>query len=127
LIVRTTLWVLRICVLLALILGIVLWTGHGDSLVLVHMGLGILVVLSLWVLAAITATARGGNWGLAGGAFVLGLLIVALGLRQQSLLVGPAHWIIQVVHLLLGLSAAGMGEAIAGRYKRFNAVKTVAA
>lgn len=127
-IIRATLWVLRVCVLLTLILGIVFWAGNVDAVVPIHMLLGILVVLSLWVLAVATATAKGGNWGLAAGAFVLGIIIVALGLRQTSILPAPSlHWIIQVIHLLLGLSAAGLGEAMAGRYKRLNAARTAAA
>lgn len=126
--VRITLWVLRVCVLLTLILGIVFWAGDIAAIVPIHMLLGILVVLSLWVLAVETGMAKGGNWGLSGGAIVLGIIIVAFGLRQASILPNsPLHWIIQVIHLLLGLSAAGMGEAMAGRYKRTNATRTATA
>jgi hypothetical protein len=74
----------------------------------------------LWVLAITAALGKGGNWGLAIGAIVLGLVIASLGMVQKNLLVGSTHWIIQVIHLLLGLSAAALGEMIAGRYKRFN-------
>ncbi len=128
-VVRVTLWVLRVCAVLALILGIVFWTGNTpSSLVSIHMLLGILVVLSLWVIAVATATAKGGNWGLSGGALVLGLVIVALGLTQTGILKAASlHWIIQVIHLLLGLSAIGLGEAMAGRYKRSNATRTATA
>lgn len=118
-VVRITVMVLRVCVLLALILGILFWTGTADNLVPVHTTLGILVVLSLWILGAAIAPTKGGI-GLAIGAFVLGALVLALGLSQQNLLPEPnsGHWIIQVLHLLLGLSAAGLGEMISGRYKR---------
>lgn len=121
-VIRISLWVLRVCVVLALILGITVWTGTADALKGIHMLVGILTVLALWTLAVSTATAKGGNWGLAGGALVLGLIIVALGLTQESILVGGLHWIIQVIHLLLGLSAIGLGEAMAGRYKRMNRI-----
>ncbi len=128
LVVRITLWVLRVCVLCGLILGIILWTGNGDSIVGIHMLLGILTVLSLWVIAVLTAMAKGGNWGLSGGAIVLGLVVTAFGLTQKTILPEPnsLHWIIQIVHLLLGLSVIGIAEAMAGRYKRMNAAKAVA-
>jgi len=119
LIVRIVSWTLRISALLALILGILFWTGNADNLMLIHIILGILVVLSLWILGGAIATTKGGI-GLAIGAFVLGLVVVVFGLNQGALLAGPAHWVIQVLHLLFGLSAIGLGEMIAGRYRRLS-------
>ncbi len=131
--VRISSTVLRICASIALILGIVFWTSEaGKILVPIHALLGILVVISLWILGFAIATApRGKNIGLAIGAFVLGLLVVFVGLTQGSgeepntllYLNASTHWIIQVVHLLLGLLAIGLGEAITGRYKRNNKVE----
>ena len=115
-IVRTAQWVLRICVGLALILGILFWTSNAaDSLILVHMGLGILVVLSLWTLGFAQALTKEGNWGLAIGAVVLSLILAASGGTQDEILTGSWHWVIQVIHLLLGLSALGLGERMGGR------------
>ena len=122
--VRIMIMVLRLSVLLTLILGVILWTGNAASLKLVHIGLGILVVLSLWILGFAQAIAKGGNWGLAAGAFILGLILPIFGLGQVGLLPGSAHWVIQVIHLLLGLAAIGLGEIIAGRYKRLNQTAT---
>ncbi|HZT99670.1 MAG TPA: hypothetical protein VFA10_08435 [Ktedonobacteraceae bacterium] len=122
--VRIMIWVLRVSVLLTLILGIAIWTGNADSLRPVHIVLGILVVLSLWILGFAQATVRGGNWGLAAGAFILGLILPIFGLGQEGLLPGSAHWLIQVIHLLLGLAAIGLGEMIAGRYKRLTQAAT---
>jgi hypothetical protein len=119
-VVRITVNVLRASALLALIFGVLNWISLlPDSLIGIHMVLGILVVLSLWVLGGTIAMTRGGI-GLAIGAIVLGLITLALGLTQKQLLPDPnaAHWVIQVVHLLIGLSAIGMGEAISGRYRR---------
>src|SRR5258708_4364309 len=112
--------VLRVTALMTLIVGIVFWVTDNDSLVNYHMPLGIIVVLSLWVLAITAALGKGGNWGLAIGAIVLGLVVASLGMVQKNLLVGSTHWIIQVIHLLLGLSAIALGEMIARRYKRLN-------
>lgn len=117
--VRIAQWVLRICVGLALILGILFWTGiAADSLIPVHMGLGILVVLSLWTVSLAQALTKGGSWGLAIGAVVLGIIVAASGGIQDEILTGLSHWIIQVIHLLLGLSAVGLGERIGRRYSR---------
>lgn len=121
-IVRIGIMALRICVLLALILGILLWANLiSGGIVMIHMLLGLLAMLSLWLLAFGIATAsQGRNIGLAIGAFVIGLLLPIVGLGQLSWLPGSAHIVIQIIHLLIGLSAIGIGEAIAGRYKRAN-------
>lgn len=121
--VRITMMVMRLCVLITLIIGILLWIKViGIPLVLLHMILGLLIALSLVILGSFIVTVKGRNIGLAIGAFVLAICMVALGLHQQSILLGsPLHWIIQVVHLLLGLLALGMAEMIAGRYKRLRA------
>ncbi len=118
--VRITLMVLRLCVVVALVLGVLLWTGNFDSIKPVHILVGILIVLSLWLLGLFQFMG-GGSPNLAAAAFVLGAAVAALGVTQESLLPGSAHWVIQVIHLLLGVSAAGLGEACAGRYKRAKA------
>jgi hypothetical protein len=117
--VRITIMVLRVVVLLALVLGLLLWFGVQGALIPVHMLLGILVVLALWVLGGFAFTIKGGV-GIGIGAIVWGLIVLLFGLNQRTILVGNLHWLIQVIHLLLGLGAAGLGEAIAGRYKRLN-------
>jgi len=119
LIVRIAQWLLRICVGLALILGILFWTGNtADSLVPAHMVLGILVVLSLWTLGFAQALTKGGSSCLAIGAVVVGLILAASGGTQDEILTGSWHWVIQVIHLLLGLGALGLGERIGRRNTR---------
>lgn len=124
--VRITVMVLRISAVLALILGLLFW-GHvvGGVLIPIHMLLGIIVAISLIILGIVFGTAKGGSWGLGGGAIVLAILVVLLGMTQQTLLVGSTHWLIQVLHLLLGLAAIGLGEAIGGRYRRLAIAKTM--
>ena len=123
-VVRISVTVLRLSALLALILGILFWTSNAGSWTFVHMGLGLLVTLSLWVLGASQAFTERGNWGLAAGAFVLGAILPIFGMMQEALLPGAMHWIIQVIHLLLGLSALGLGEEIARRYKLLSGLAT---
>ena len=118
-------WVLRIAVLAAIILGILFWTGNAENLIPVHMLIGIIAVLSLWVIGLAQGFIKGGSFGLALATFIVGLALAIVGLYQQQWLLGSSHWIIQVIHLLLGLSAIGLGEMINGRTRRL--VKNTAA
>ena len=118
-------WVLLIAVLAAIILGILFWTGNAENLIPVHMLIGIIAVLSLWVIGLAQGFIKGGSFGLALATFVVGLALAIVGLYQQQWLLGSSHWIIQVIHLLLGLSAIGLGEMINGRTRRI--VKNTAA
>jgi hypothetical protein len=118
-------WVLRIAVLAAIILGILFWIGNAENLIPVHMLIGIIAVLSLWVIGLAQGFIKGGSFGLALATFIVGLALAIVGLYQQQWLLGSSHWIIQVIHLLLGLSAIGLGEMINGRTRRL--VKSTAA
>jgi len=116
---RIAIMVLRITVLFNLVTGIIFWTGNADPLQIVHIISGILAVISLWTLGILQGL-RGGSFGLALGTFLVGFLLVLVGLFQKSWLPEPNanHWIIQVIHLLLGLAAIGLGERVAGLYRR---------
>ena len=115
--------VLRLCGALAVILGILFWSGTALNLIPIHMLLGFLVVLSLWIVGIGQAFSRGGSWPLAVGALLLGLLVIVVGMRQSSLLVGPFHWVIQVVHLLLGILAVGIGQVTAARWRNSSPIR----
>ena len=110
--------ILSLAGLLALVLGLILWMGMAVNVVSLHMLLGLLTVVALWVIGVAQALARGGSWGLAAGAVVLGALTAWLGMVQASLLVGESHWIIQVSHLLLGLATIGLGHMAAARQRK---------
>ena len=124
-VVRIAVNIVRIGVLIQLISGIVFWTGHADNLQTAHILIGILVVLSLWTLG-IAQGLQGGSFGMALATFVVGFLLVLVGLFQKQWLIDSNHWIIQVIHLLLGLSAIGLAEMIGGRYRRMTANKAPA-
>jgi hypothetical protein len=51
-------------------------------------------------------------------AFVWGLVVVILGFTQTEILPGNLHWVIEVLHLFLGMGAIGLGEGISARIKR---------
>ena len=102
----------RLCFLVLLVLGIVFWTGHGLSLIPLHMIVGIVLVLGLWVTSLLAAAARA-PLGLALTGLLWGVITIAFGIKQMELLPGPSHWIIQVVHLLVGMGAIALNERLA--------------
>jgi hypothetical protein len=97
--------------LFQLVLGVLFWIGLAKSLVLLHMGIGILLTLLIWVMAFLAARsdAKPGQVILA---VAWGVVMVLLGLTQAGLLPGPYHWIVQVVHLLVGIGAIGQSEGL---------------
>lgn len=104
-----------------LILGSLFWAGIGTNLIPVHEAIGTILVLALWTLAYFSARA-GAPIGLVVLAVVWGLVVPIVGVTQQSMLPGASHWIIQVVHLVLGLGAMGLASALAGTAHRRQAV-----
>jgi hypothetical protein len=109
---------MRVCGILALILGLLFWGNIARELLRFHILLGVLLVLCLWIAGVGQAFAKGGSWALAGGALLLGMVVIGVGLNQSAWLVGPWHWVIQVLHLLLGVFAVGVGQMAAARYQR---------
>lgn len=103
---------IRISGLLLILLGIAVWTGRADGVIPVHELLGFVLVLSLWTLSFLAARA-GVPMQWVALAVVWGLVAPILGLTQEGLLAGDWHWTIQVLHLLIGLGAIGMGENLA--------------
>lgn len=108
------LWVVRITGVLQLVLGALFWTGNAGSLVPVHMLSGSILVIGLWFLAY-QAISTGAAPGLGFVAILWGLLTVALGMTQTQILPGSFHWVVQVLHLLVGLGAMGLADNAARR------------
>jgi hypothetical protein len=105
---------IRISGVLLLLLGIAIWTGRADGVIPIHKLLGFVLVLSLWTLSFLAARA-GVPMKWVALAVAWGLAAPILGLTQEGLLTGDWHWTIQVLHLLIGLGAIGMGENLARR------------
>ncbi len=107
----------RVSGAIQIILGVLFWTGNALSLLPVHIFFGSVLVLSLWTLAILAARA-GVQPGLVALALIWGLVLPIVGLTQGRLLVGAEHWIIQVVHLLLGIGAISQAENLARRIRQ---------
>jgi len=110
-----SLWIVRVAGTLQLLLGALFWTGHAYSFLPLHIISGVVIVLTLWTVAVLALVARTRR-GLALFGLVWGLALPAFGMQQASMLAGSLHWIVRVLHLLMGLAAmalAGMlGQAI---------------
>ncbi len=107
---------LRLCFLALLVLGIIFWTGHATNLEPLHMAIGGIFVLGLWVLAILGFASKAGA-DLVVMALIGGVIVLALGMTQKALMVGNLHWIVRVVHLLVGLAAMGLAEQIGRRIR----------
>ena len=54
---KVALGVLMACGALLLVLGVIIWTGHGDTLIPLHVMLGVILVCTLWFICAMAARA----------------------------------------------------------------------
>lgn len=112
--------VVRLFGVILLVLGGLFWSGNALQLVGTHMLIGVLFVLALWTLSGVAAAAHQSG-GLVASGFIWGIVVLALGMVQKSLMPGSAHWVIRVLHLLIGLIAMGLGERLAAGIKRSQA------
>ncbi len=94
-----------------LLVGLIVWTGRADELIPLHLLIGLVLVLSLWTIAAIAARA-GVSGKVVGAAVGWSLLAAVLGTTQQTLLSGDLHWTIEVLHLLVGMGVIGWGRIL---------------
>lgn len=97
-----------------LILGMLFWADTAKALIPVHIVVGAIVAFSLLTLAILSLRAKGSvSLGVVG--IVWALVLPVFGGLQTGLLVGSSHWIVQVIHLLLGIGAIGLASTIASR------------
>lgn len=89
---------------LLIVFGAMIWTGNGNGLRALHDLLGVVFVIALWRIAAVSSSAGVPRLPVAVGV-VWGLTVLALGLFQKELLIGSWHWTIQVLHFVIGVSA----------------------
>ena len=107
----------RLAAIIQIVLGTLFWTDNATGLIPLHQTVGIILVLALEII--VVAAARVGvDRRLVAVAGVWGVLVVVLGFSQDNLLVGSAHWVIEVLHLLVGLAAIGQAEGLAARVQQ---------
>ena len=110
-------WVVGVTGVTQVALGVLFWGGRAYSLVPLHMAIGLAFVLAVWTLAALAARA-----GVKRGPVVLGALwgivVLALGMTQGRLLLGPAHWVVKLLHLLVGVAAMALAARLTAEIRK---------
>jgi hypothetical protein len=104
-------WTVRVTGLVLIVLGLLLWAGVATAIKPIHMLIGIVLVVALWT-TAVLALRAGARPVLPVIALAWGLLLVVFGMSQESILPGTGHLGVQVAHLLAGIVAIGLGEAL---------------
>lgn len=104
-------WIVGVAGVVQILLGLSIWIGFGLRLTSLHILNGFLIVAGLWILAILALVVRG-RPALAAFALLWGVALPAFGMTQYSLLVGSSHWIIRVIHLLMGIIALGTADAL---------------
>src|SRR5579884_3819616 len=98
-----------------LILGFMFWARSGYQYVPIHVGLGIALVVLLWVLSVLGFVARV-KPGLVLAGLLWGLLVLWLGMAMRSgrlttVFPGHSYEAARVLHFLVGLGAIGVAES----------------
>jgi hypothetical protein len=109
--------VARVIAVVQVALGILVWTGHGDSLIPVHIAVGLFLVADLWAAVAL-GLRSGAPIALAILALLWSVGMPVFGLVQTSVLTGNAHIVVEVLHLAVGLVAVGLVEGLARNSRR---------
>ncbi|HLI90313.1 MAG TPA: hypothetical protein VKV37_16620 [Ktedonobacteraceae bacterium] len=106
--------VVGIAGLCALVLGLLIWIANLD-LISFHMLFGILVTLGLLIMGILALTTRGLRvLGIVG--IIYAIIVPIFGLSQFNILVGNLHWIIQALHMLVGIGAMALAGILGARY-----------
>lgn len=109
-------WVARLDGVGTLILGIILWTGSPGPL-RIHILTGFIMSITLLLIGLVgffasikpTLPIIATGWA---------VLLPYIGFAQFKLLPGSGHIVIQVIHLLIGICAIGIVEALAAKITR---------
>ncbi len=109
-------WTVRLAGLLALLLGLGLRSGAGFNLLGLHQRLGFLLSVALiWLV--LLEFIRSVSPLLLGVALLCALALPVIGNVQVSLLPGRNHWLIEGLHLVLGVGAIVLAELIGSRLR----------
>jgi len=111
--------------LCALVLGLLIWIANID-LTDIHMLFGLLVTLGLLVMSIIALTVRELRiWGIVG--IFYAIILPIFGDSQSTILVGNLHWLIETLHMLVGIGAIALTSLIGARYTRLKRGKASSA
>jgi hypothetical protein len=114
--IRILAWITRLSGLAALALGLLFWFAQVDW-ISAHVIFGVLLVLSLLSLSLIVMSVRGGRI-LAVAGILYALIVPIVGELQVRWYIAGASWLVPTIHMLLGVGAVGMAQALSSRYTR---------
>jgi hypothetical protein len=100
-----------------LLVGVSIWFSGAPSIVPMHIALGSIFVLVMWIAAGIALFVLPKR-GVALFTMLLGGVVLWFGTAQVTMLPGSMHWAVRFVHLLLGLAALGLIESLAKAVRR---------
>ncbi len=122
--ITSLLMVTRLLGVVQIVVGLAIWFSLRNGPAAVHSGpvafhsavgslfvlvMGIISVICLFVLPRRAVALFALFWS---------GVVLWLGMAQTSLAVGSAHWTVRVAHLVVGLAALGLIEALGGATKR---------
>jgi hypothetical protein len=105
-------WAVRLTGVTQVVLGLLFWTNRAFGLVTLHMAIGMVFVTGLWVLSGLAARA-GLQPLIVAGTVAWGVVVPVFGMLQGRLLPGPMHWVIEGLHLVIGVVAMGLAARLA--------------
>ena len=120
----------RVFLMITLGLGLVFWIAQmfgwiGLLVFLARIGfpgihemLGSIGVLGLFILGSVAVFIKGSR-RLSVVGIIYALVVPAFGITQTLILPGSLHWLVQIVHLLLGIGAMMLILRIEKRYRAF--------
>lgn len=105
-------WAVRLTGVTQVVVGLLFWMDRAFGLVPLHMAIGMVFVIGLWVLAGLAAR-LGLQPAIVIASVAWGVLVPVFGMLQGRLLPGPRHWVVEVLHLLIGVVAMGLAARLA--------------
>ena len=109
-------WIARLDGLAALILGGILWSGSRGSLK-IHIITGFILTLTLLLVALLSFFLRV-RPALPIVAIAWAILLPYVGFAQLKLVPGASHVVVQLIHLVIGICAIGLVEAVGAKIVR---------
>jgi hypothetical protein len=105
---KALIMLVRVIGLISIVVGAMLWTGR-EALLGAHIGLGMLIMLLVFVLSVVAIIKKAMVPGAIG--IVLSLLLPAVGFMQLPLTFHTLR-MIQVIHVMVGLCIIGLAERL---------------
>jgi hypothetical protein len=92
-------------------------TGNSRPWVITHVFTGVLIVALLWFLGVAQALVPRGSLVLTSATFLVGLTLALIGAVQIAIPDGLGLTIVQLLHIILVVSAIALGEICIRRYR----------